>query len=113
MKALQKDTSNSAAESRRERERIREEKEMQRIMGATGNPIPAAPTSAGIKSISLAPKPGFKKISTTNDGAGGGGGGGGGGGWKTIGGPAAKSEAELSWGNDGEDEYDPAYPTPA
>lgn len=102
MKALQKDTSNSAAESRRERERIREEKEMQRIMGATGNPIPAAPASTGIKSISLAPKPGFKKISTT-----------GGGGWKTIGGSAAKSEAALSWGNDGEDEYDPAYPTPA
>jgi hypothetical protein len=105
MKASQKDTSTSAAESRRERERIREEKEMQRIMGASGNPPSSTSTGTGTRSISLTPKPGFKKISGAS-------GLGGGGGWKTVGQQVKKSDAELSWGNNGEDEYDPAYPTP-
>lgn len=109
MKASQKDTSSSAAETRRERERIRDEKEMQRLMGATGNP-PAAPpssstSSTGIKSISLTPKTGgFKKITNTYAPASG---------WKVVGASSSKkSDAELSWGNNGEDDYDPAYPTP-
>ena len=111
MKASQRDS--SAAESRRERERLREEKEMQRLMGAQGG-TPA--TMTGIKPISLAPRAGFKKITATAPVTVGGGGGGGGGGWKKV--CAAvegkgKSEAELAWGNDGDDEYDPAYPTPA
>jgi len=102
MKASQKDTSSSATESRRERERIREEKEMQRLMGATGNPPPTMSTSTGIKSISLTPKPGFKNVTNTPAS-----------GWKTVGAaPPKKSDAELSWGNNGEDDYDPAYPTP-
>ena len=109
MKASQRNS--SAAESLRERERIREEKEMQRLMGAEG---PSAISTTGIKSISLTPKAGFKKIattpvpSTTVTG-------GGGGGWKKVGGSVEgkKSEADMAWGNDGEDEYDPAYPTPA
>jgi len=111
MKASQKDTSSSAAESRRERERIREEKEMQRLMGGTGNVSTTTTTapSTSIKSISLTPKPGFKKIETTistsTTSAGGG--------WKSVGPPAKKSDAELSWGNNGDDDYDPAYPTPA
>jgi hypothetical protein len=106
MKASQKDTSSSAVESRRERERIREEKEMQRLMGIKGAaPSTTTPTSAGVKSISITPKPGFKKISTTPAPTGGG--------WKTVGMPTKKTEAELSWGNNGEDEYDPVYPTPA
>jgi hypothetical protein len=103
MKASQKDTSNSAAESRRERERIREEKEMQRLMGATGNPPAPASASTGIKSISLTTKPGFKKVTNTPAASG----------WKTVGVPPKKTAAELSWGNNGEDEYDPVYPTPA
>ena len=110
MKASQRDTSSSAAEDRRERERIREEKEMQRLMsakGATVAPI-ASSSSTGFKSISLTPKPGFKKAETTMVSSGGGGGG-----WKTVGDPVKKSLAELSWGNNGEDEYDPIYPTPA
>lgn len=105
MKASQKDTSSSAAESRRERERIREEKEMQRLMGVKGTVPSTTPTSIGVKSISITPKPGFKKISTTPASTGGG--------WKTVGVPPKKTDAELSWGNNGEDEYDPAYPTPA
>jgi hypothetical protein len=107
MKASQKDTSSSAAESRRERERQREEKEMQRLMGAKGVNAALVTTSTvtGVKSISLAPKPGFKKAETTTASTGGGG-------WKSVGVPK-KSAAELSWGNNGEDEYDPAYPTPA
>ena len=111
MKASQKDTSSSAAEDRRERERIREEKEMQRLMGAKAAVPPTASTSTststGLKSISLTPKSGFKIIETTTVSERGGGG------WKTVGAPAKKSSAELSWGNNGEDEYDPAYPTPA
>ena len=105
MKASQKDTSTSAAESRRERERIREEKEMQRLMGVKGIVPTTTPPSTGVKSISITPKPGFKKISTTPVSTGGG--------WKTVGVPPKKTDAELSWGNNGEDEYDPAYPTPA
>jgi hypothetical protein len=109
MKASQKDTSLSAAEDRRERERIREEKEIQRLMGAKGAapPIVAAATSTGSKSINLIPKPGFKKVETTTTTVSGGGA------WKTVGVPTKKSAAELSWGNDGQDDYDPAYPTPA
>ena len=103
MKASQKDTSSSATESRRERERIREDKEMQRLMGAKGHVTAPGPIT-GIKSISITPKPGVNKISLS---------GGGGGGWKTVGALAKKTDAELSWGNNGEDEYDPAYPTPA
>ena len=92
------------AESRRERERIREEKEMQRIMGATGNnPTPPTSSATGVKSISLTPKAGFKKLPATTAA---------GGGWKTVGPQPKKSVAELSWGNTGEDDYDPAYPTP-
>jgi hypothetical protein len=106
MKASQKDTSVAAAEDRRERERIREEKEMQRLMGPKGAALAVtAPSSSGLKSINLTPKSGFKKVETTTvSGAGG---------WKTVGVPQKKSAAELSWGNNGEDEYDPAYPTPA
>ena len=100
MKASQRD--NSEAEGRRERERIREEKEMQRLMGAVGQQSKTS-VSAGANSIVITPNAGFKKISTTI---------GSGGGWKTVGLPAKKSDAELSWGNNGEDEYDPAYPTP-
>jgi len=108
MKASQKDTSLSAAEDRRERERIREEKEMQRLMGAKGAGPPAiAATSLGSKSINLTPKPGFKKVGTTRTLVSGGGG------WKKVGAPKEKSVAELSWGNDGRNDYDPAYPTPA
>jgi len=109
MKASQRDS--SAAESRRERERLREEKEMQRLIGAQGG---APATTTGIKSISLVPKAGFKKITTTPAMASGGGGGGAGG--KKAGAVVegkGKSEAELAWGNNGEDDYDPAYPTPA
>jgi hypothetical protein len=107
MKALQKGGSRSAAEDRRERERIREEKEMQRIMGVPGNSIP--PATSGVKSISLNAKPGFKKITTTNvttEESGGTG-------WTTVSVIPTKAEAELAWGNNGEDLYDPAYPTPA
>jgi hypothetical protein len=109
MKASQRNS--SAAEGQRERERIREEKEMQRLMGAKGT---SATTTTGIKPISLGPKAGFKKIATTPAAATTAPGGGGGG-WKKVGGGAEgkKSEAEMAWGNDGEDEYDPAYPTPA
>ena len=105
MKASQKDTSNSAAESRRERERLREEKEMQRMMGASGSTSVIMSASVSVKPISLAPKPGFKKISTIAGSVSGGG-------WKTVGASSKRSEAELSWGNNGDDEYDPAYPTP-
>jgi hypothetical protein len=106
MKASQRNS--SAAEGARERERIREDKEMQRLMGAQEASTTA---TTGIKSISLAPKAGFKKIATTPAATTSGGGGG----WKKIGGGAEgkKREAEMTWGNDGEDEYDPAYPTPA
>jgi hypothetical protein len=108
MKAAQRDSSSSATESRRERERIREEREMQRLMGGSGS-APAssssAATSSTIQSISLTSKGAFKKISATPVS-------GSGGGWKTVGAPAKKSAAELSWGNEGEDLYDPAYPTP-
>jgi hypothetical protein len=93
MKAFQRDS--SGAEERRERERLREEKEMQRLMGGKGN-------IATAKTISLAPKPGFKRIvgitSSVNE---------------TVSAVKPKSEAELRWGSDGADEYDPAYPTPA
>ena len=66
MKASQKDTSLSTAEDRREREWIREEKEMQRLMGAKGaGPPVIAATSLGSKSINLTQKPGFKKAETT------------------------------------------------
>jgi|SRR5271155_1603196 hypothetical protein len=106
MKASQKDTSSAAAEDRRERERIREEKEMQRLMGVKGAVLPVTTSSStGLKSINMTPKSEFKKTETrTGSGAGG---------WKTVGVPQKKSGAELSWGNNGEDEYDPAYPTPA
>jgi hypothetical protein len=107
MKALQKGSSRSAAQDRRERERIREEKEMQRIMGVPGNPIP--PATSGLKSISLDTKPGFKNFTTTTvttEGSGGRG-------WTTVSVTPTKSVAELAWGNNGEDQYDPAYPTPA
>src|SRR5436305_6322858 len=112
MKASQKDTSSSATESRRERERIREEKEMQRLMGGSGTISTTSITpSTGPKSISIIPKPGFKKIETTPSRTSTGGGGGG---WKSVGTTTSKkSDAELSWGNNGEDDYDPAYPTPA
>jgi hypothetical protein len=102
MKASQKDT--SAAADRRERERIREEKEMQRLMSTSGNLPPITSTPLEKKAFTITTKPGFKKVSTTT---------GSGGGWKTVGLAVKKSDAELSWGNDGEDEYDPAYPTPA
>jgi hypothetical protein len=110
MKASQRNS--SAAEGQRERERIREEKEMQRLMGAKGSSTTA---TTGIKPISLAPKAGFKKIATTPATPATTATGGGGGGWKKVGAGAEgkKSEAEMAWGNDGEDEYDPAYPTPA
>jgi hypothetical protein len=101
MKASQKDTSSLATESRRERERLREERELQRLMGVSGNPHPPQSTTKGIRSISLTPKPGFKSVTGTP-----------GSGWKTVGAPPKKTDAELSWGNNGEDEYDPAYPTP-
>jgi hypothetical protein len=108
MKASQRNS--SAAEGQRERERIREEKEMQRLMGSKGS---STTTTSDIKPINLAPKAGFKKIATTPAAATTSTGGGGG--WKKVGvgQEAKKSEAEMAWGNDGEDEYDPAYPTPA
>jgi len=85
---------------------------MQRLIGAQGG---APATTTGIKSISLAPKAGFKKITTTTPVVASGGGGGGGGGKKAgvVVEQKGKSEAELAWGNNGDDEYDPAYPTPA
>jgi hypothetical protein len=98
MKALQRDSSDSAIAERRERERIREEKEMQRLMGTSGN------TSAisAQKKINLAtPKGSFKPVLASNTA------------WKTVEAPATKSINDLRWGNDGEDDYDPAYPTPA
>jgi hypothetical protein len=108
MKSLQKDTGSA---ERRERERIREEKEMQRLMGGKGilpSTISSTP-NAGFKPITLTPKPAVPKppsISSGNPGVGGGG-------WKTVGKQTVKkSEQELCWGNNGEDEYDPAYPTP-
>jgi len=116
MKASQRDS--SGAESRRERERLREEKDLQRIMGASGSKAPAT-SVGGIKTISLTPKPGFKKAvlteapsSTSGSTGGQTGSGGGAGGWKTVGQVPKKREAELSWGSNGEDPYDPAYPTP-
>lgn len=87
--------------SARERERLREEKDMQQIMGGKTQSGLAGSGFAGATS-----KPGFKKISTTPSMSGGAG-------WKTVGTLPKKSEAELRWGNNGEDEYDPAYPTPA
>lgn len=100
MKALQRGASSES----RDRERMREEKEMQRLMGAAGRPPSKITTSAHVKTINITSNPGFKKISAPT---------GPGGGWKTVGVPTKKSETELSWGNNGEDEYDPAYPTPA
>jgi hypothetical protein len=76
---------------------------MQRLMGASGNP--PVTTSVGSRSIKLTPNTGLKKISTSAPS-------GSSGGWKTVGAPAKKSTAELSWGNNGEDLYDPTYPTP-
>jgi hypothetical protein len=108
MKASQRNS--SAAEVQRERERIREEKEMQRLMGAKASSTTA---TTSIKPISLVPKAGFKKIATTPAMPATTATSGGGGGWKKVGGGAGKKiEAEMAWGNDGEDEYDPAYPTP-
>jgi hypothetical protein len=91
MKAMQRDS------SARERERIREEKELQQLMGGKGQSTTS--TAWGVKA-------GFKKISTTPASSGGTG-------WKTIGAGPQRSDAELRWGNNGEDDYDPAYPTPA
>jgi hypothetical protein len=103
MKASQKDMS-SSADTRRKREQMQEDKELRQIMGATGNTPTASTSSTGVKSIKLTPKPGFKPLSTTTAS---------GGGWKSVGVAPMKSEAELHWGNNGEDAYDPAYPTPA
>jgi hypothetical protein len=103
MKASQKDMS-SSAETRRKREQMQEDKELRQIMGATANAPTTSTSSTGVKSIKLTPKPGFKQISTTTAS---------GGGWKSVGVAPKKSEAELHWGNNGEDAYDPAYPTPA
>ena len=86
--------------SARERERLREEKDVQQIMGSKTQSSLSGSRLAGATS-----KPGFKKISTTAPTSGGTG-------WKTVGTIPKKSEAELRWGNNGEDEYDPAYPTP-
>ena len=86
MKAMSRDS------SARERDRIREEKEMQSLIGNKSQ----TPTSrAGFKKISTTPTP---TAST---------------GWKTVDSVPQKSEAELRWGNNGEDLYDPVYPTPA
>jgi hypothetical protein len=102
MKASQKDMS-SSAESRRKREQMQEDKELRQIMGAsTSTPTTTTTTGTGVKSISL--KPGFKPLSTTPGSAGG---------WKSVRLPPKKSEDTLHWGNNGEDDYDPAYPTPA
>ena len=95
----------SSAETRRKREQMQEDKELRQIMGATGNAPTANTSSTGVKSIKLTPKPGFKPLSTTTTASGGG--------WKSVGVTPKKSEDELHWGNNGEDAYDPAYPTPA
>jgi len=85
----------SRAGSARGRERIGEDNELQPLAGGKAS------------SASTGPKPGFKKISTTPASSGGTG-------WKNVGTAVPqKSEAESRWGNNGEDEYDPAYPTPA
>jgi hypothetical protein len=115
MKASQRDISSATADERRERERIREEKELQRIMGASGNPISSATTTATtaktpavssttVKPIKLVAKPGFQKVGTGAVG---------GGGWKKVGGPVVTAAAQLNWIDDGKADYDPAYPTPA
>jgi hypothetical protein len=103
MKASQKDMS-SSADSRRKREQLQEDKELRQIMGATGNAPATGTSSTGVKPIKLTPKPGFKLLSTTTAS--------GGGAWKSMGVAPKKSEAELHWGNNGEDPYDPVYPTP-
>jgi len=95
MKAFQRDS--SGADSRRERERLREEKEMQRLMGLKGN----VPT---VRPMTNVPKPGFKRIVGITNPTGEGG---------FVSNVRQKSEAELRWGNDGTDQYDPTYPTPA
>jgi hypothetical protein len=97
----------SSADSRRKREQMQEDKELRQIMGATGNAPTTSTSSTGVRPIKLTPKPGFKPLSTTTTTASGGGG------WKSVGVAPKKSEAELHWGNNGEDAYDPAYPTPA
>jgi hypothetical protein len=119
MKASQRDSSTAAADTRRERERIREEKELQRIMGASGNSISTTTTagtvpaavmsSTSVKPIKLVAKPGFQKIGTVNAAASGSGG------WKKVGGPAAATAvaAQLNWIDNGLADYDPAHPTPA
>jgi hypothetical protein len=119
MKASQRDSSTAAADTRRERERIREEKELQRIMGASGNSISTTTTagtvpaavmsSTSVKPIKLVAKPGFQKIGTVNAAASGSGG------WKKVGGPAATTtvSAQLNWIDNGLADYDPAHPTPA
>ena len=81
-------------------------------MVASGNTTPSSTSTAamtGVKPISIS-KPGFKKIESTAAS----------GGWKKVGGTTATTAttttvaaSELSWINDGQADYDPAYPTPA
>ena len=78
---------------------------MQRLMISSG--VNETSTSGSSvqgekKAISITPRAGFKPVGTVA-----------GGGWKTVRAPVKKSVAELRWGNNGEDDYDPAYPTPA
>jgi len=82
-------------------------------MVASGNTTTSSTSTTavtGVKPISIS-KPGFKKIESTVAS---------GGGWKKVGGTmatatttAAAAMGELNWINDGEADYDPAYPTPA
>ena len=77
---------------------------------ASGNTTPSSTSTAamtGVKPISIS-KPGFKKIESTAAS----------GGWKKVGGTTATTTTtvavgELNWINDGQADYDPAYPTPA
>jgi hypothetical protein len=71
---------------------------MERIMGGSGSAVSAM----GVKPIAGNTKTGFKKVSNTEISGGG----------RSTYEPPQKSAAELAWGNNGEDEYDPAYPTP-